>query len=447
LLSRRDASFAEPTAWLSSSSDCQRCCASRCGRALSASQTQLRIIAGKTIAIVKATRGNIVSHPPRSKVMLCQNALAMAMVNLSAAVHRSRLLPAALEFAARAQDRVPRPRGPGLADALARHPLEYLAGLYIWSVWVATVKIFAERAQGDFSNLKISRNICQVMGIHLQSAPPCPRNHLMFQDREEALDAPNTAPAVSSPLSEDCEGAATLLSPSLQSRPGEAIPAFEVKFLLPDPLAAEVQAWAHRCMQLDAYGDPKRGGAYETTTLYLDTPERDVFHRSAEYRNRKYRLRRYGSEGRIYLERKTRKGDRVQKWRTDVPLEELAVLATKDYPVGWSGAWFHEQLQERGLLPACRMTYERTAFVQRTADGPLRLTLDRQIRGTTASDWQLLPLAAGEPILPGEVICELKFRSGLPQLFKELIQQLQLEAGSVSKYRRMMAATGGMSGL
>lgn len=269
----------------------------------------------------------------------------------------------------------------------------------------------------------------------------------MFQDREEALDASNAAPVLPAPMSGDGGGTDVLLSPSLQARPGEVIPAFEVKFLLADALAAQVQAWAHRHMQLDAYGDPQRDGAYQTTTLYLDTPERDVFHRSPKHRRRKFRLRRYGSETRVYLERKSRRGDRVQKWRSDVPLEELAALATNEYPAGWSGVWFLERTQARALRPACRMTYERTAFVQRIDEGALRLTLDRQIRGIATSDWDLLPLAAGHAILPGQVICELKFRSGLPQLFKELIQQLQLEAGSVSKYRRMMVATGELGGL
>src|SRR5690606_22012896 len=117
-------------------------------------------------------------------------------------------------------------------------------------------------------------------------------------------------------------------------------------------LAAAVQAWAHNSMQPDAYGDPQRGGAYETTTLYLDTPEHDVYHRSRQHRRRKFRLRRYGEEPRIYLERKTRRGDRVQKWRSDVPLDELAALHTSDYLAGWSGAWFHERVQARALRPA-----------------------------------------------------------------------------------------------
>jgi len=269
----------------------------------------------------------------------------------------------------------------------------------------------------------------------------------MFQDREEALDASNTAPAAPADASEPQGGASAWLSPSLQARPGEAIPAFEVKFLLSEALAADVQAWAHRTMQLDAYGDPQRGGAYETTTLYLDTSEYDVYHRSPRYRRRKYRLRRYGCEPRAYLERKTRRGDRVQKWRSDVALNDLAAFSTSDYLAGWSGAWFHERVQARALRPACRMTYERTAFVQNTAEGPLRLTLDRQIRGAATSAWDLAPLADGQRILPAQVICELKFRHGLPQLFKDLVHQLRLEAGSVSKYRRMMSAAGGIIGL
>ncbi len=246
------------------------------------------------------------------------------------------------------------------------------------------------------------------------------------------------------------------LSPSIQRVVGEAIAAYEMKFLIDDALAQQVEDWAAAAMIRDAYADPAQGGAYQTTTLYLDTPGRDVFMRSEGHRRRKFRLRRYGSEERIYLERKTRQGNRVAKRRSDVPLCELAGLTCALEELlqrhtngtgNWPGQWFRERVTKQSLMPACLLTYDRTAFVRPMEpgmDGPLRLTLDRRIRGQAAQTWELIPLDGGHAILPGHVICEFKFRGAMPNLFKDLINRLQLQPGSVSKYRRMMLATGAM---
>lgn len=242
------------------------------------------------------------------------------------------------------------------------------------------------------------------------------------------------------------------LSPSIQRVVGEAIAAYEMKFLIDDALAQQVEDWAAAAMIRDAYADPAQGG-YQTTTLYLDTPGRDVFMRSEGHRRRKFRLRRYGSEQRIYLERKTRQGNRVAKRRSDVPLCELGGLTCpiEDLPQthtngtgNWPGQWFRERVVKQSLMPTCLLTYDRTAFVrpmETGMDGPLRLTLDRRIRGQAAQTWELIPLDGGHAILPGQVICEFKFRGAMPNVFKEVINRLQLQPGSVSKYRRMMLAT------
>jgi hypothetical protein len=233
-----------------------------------------------------------------------------------------------------------------------------------------------------------------------------------------------------------------LLSPSIQQVVGEKIDAFELKFLVPPEKAAEIQDWAAKWMEPDPYADPGQAGSYQITTLYLDTPQRDVFHRAAGHRSRKFRLRRYGAETRIYLERKTRRGDRVAKRRCDVPLDELAVLTGLPALDTWPGEWFRSRIDARGLQPTCRLTYDRTAFVLRTDDGPLRLTLDRRIRGVASGAWDLSPLGDEHTIPVDHVVCELKFRGVLPHLFKELIYALQLAAGSFSKYRRTMLAIG-----
>lgn len=247
-----------------------------------------------------------------------------------------------------------------------------------------------------------------------------------------------------------------LLSPSIRLAGTEKIPAFEVKFVLPLALADEVQLWATRCMEPDPYAGPGNDGAYQTTTLYLDTPQRDVFHRRAKHKNRKFRLRRYGDDSRVYLERKTRRGDRVSKRRSDVALDELDSLTSPLPLESWPGEWFRTRIDAAVLRPACRITYDRAAFMLRTPDGSLRLTLDRRIRGLPTDAWDLTPVAlADSPIdaalnhagctnavLTDQVVCELKFRSALPNVFKQLIYKLNLVSGSFSKYRRTMAANG-----
>jgi hypothetical protein len=231
-------------------------------------------------------------------------------------------------------------------------------------------------------------------------------------------------------------------SPSLAEPAGDRGPAYELKFLLDEARAREAEAWAAARLGPDPHGDPALGGAYRTTTLYLDTPALDVFHRMPSFRRSKHRLRRYGAEPRVFLERKAKDGDRVRKWRTAVPEGELALLAGPLAESAWPGQWFHRRLHERGLRPAALIVYERTAYVGAGAEGPMRLTVDRRLHGTTAGAWAVPAGAGGVPLLTDRAILELKFRLALPAPFKELVQTLRLNPGPLSKYRSCMTACG-----
>ena len=235
----------------------------------------------------------------------------------------------------------------------------------------------------------------------------------------------------------------TLLSPSLEGSARPGAQAFEMKFLLPDTVARELQTWAMQHLSVDAFADPARDYSYQTTTVYLDTPAFDVLMAAPGFRTRKYRLRRYGNEPLVYLERKSRRGDKVKKRRAKVSESELAYFgqtqSDAESPVTeWAGEWFREKVQRLDRRPVCRLTYDRSAFVKSSIEGPLRLTFDRQIRGVLTSDWAPTPVTEGRLILPGEVICEFKFRDALPAVFKQVIADMQLQPASVSKYRRMM---------
>src|SRR5438046_583290 len=70
--------------------------------------------------------------------------------------------------------------------------------------------------------------------------------------------------------------------------------AYEVKFLIPESKAQQVEAWARRHLAYDPHVDPAQGHTYQTTSVYLDNAEFDVFHGRAPFRRRKFRIRRYG---------------------------------------------------------------------------------------------------------------------------------------------------------
>jgi hypothetical protein len=223
---------------------------------------------------------------------------------------------------------------------------------------------------------------------------------------------------------------------------GTDAPAYELKFLLTEPQAREIEDRVRGRLDPDPRADPALGGAYRTTSLYCDTPQFDVFHRAGACKRRKHRLRRYDSAPWVYLERKTKWGERVRKRRTPVPVADLAGLALPMSAVEWPGHWFHRHLVRRQLRPVCRVAYERVAYMGRSGHGPIRLTFDRRLRGALTPAWEVAPVAGGLPLLTGYVICEFKFQTALPGLFKAVVQAMTLSPSPVSKYRTFLRATG-----
>jgi hypothetical protein len=233
---------------------------------------------------------------------------------------------------------------------------------------------------------------------------------------------------------------ASSLSPSLWKNREE--PAFELKFQLPEERAAALAAWAEAHLQRDPHCLAEMGYAYFVHGVYFDTPAFDVFHRSPGYKKKKYRLRRYGSNEKIFLEQKRKSGGKVAKRRIEVEEPELEKLRDTPTEIDWSGNWFHRRITMRKLQPTCGITYQRQAFFGANAEGPLRLTLDRNVRTRLANQWQVAPVTDGVPMLTGQVLLELKFRKHLPAVFKGLMQDFGLTPASLSKYRLAVQSLG-----
>jgi len=209
--------------------------------------------------------------------------------------------------------------------------------------------------------------------------------------------------------------------------------ASEVKFLV-DPISAHrIRDWARQRLSPDPYAGGDSRDEYRTTSLYFDTRDLDVFHRRGSFGRAKYRVRRYGDAQTVFLERKLRTPALLAKWRTQVALDDLPRVNDPSDDT-WAGRWFHNRLAARKLTPTCQVTYERTARVGGSDNGPIRLTLDRNVRVLAATGLEFRA-ARTQPVLDYRLILELKFRGTLPALFKELVEQFHLTPQPVSKYR------------
>lgn len=215
--------------------------------------------------------------------------------------------------------------------------------------------------------------------------------------------------------------------------------AFEMKYEIPMDQVPFIKAWAAKHLRPDPHGNE---GSYSTSSIYLDTPGWDIFHKMAGFRGSKLRVRRYGDAPFVFLERKTKRGDRVRKRRSKIAPHDLAHLDAAEPPAGWDAEWFHRCMTRRNFEPKCRVGYRRTAWFG-TAEGmPVRMTLDHDIVGVPVSRWDVSPLTGGQPLLPGGALVELKFHLKIPDLFSQLLPSLPMKTARVSKYRRCVTVCG-----
>ena len=231
------------------------------------------------------------------------------------------------------------------------------------------------------------------------------------------------------------------MSPSVDTRENREFAA-EIKFLVPPGVGEEIRRWARLHLAQDPHADPSLDDAYRITSLYFDTRDFDVFHRRGSFGRSKYRIRRYGPNPLVFLERKLKTHGMVAKRRATVDFAELVNLTTAEPSPGWKGAWYQRRLLARRMSPVCQISYCRTARVSMTAHGPIRLTVDRGVRALPAEGLVFRGTEDGARVSAHHDIVELKFRSETPLLFKRLVEEFSLTPHPVSKYRLAVAALG-----
>ena len=213
--------------------------------------------------------------------------------------------------------------------------------------------------------------------------------------------------------------------------------AFEVKFLVQPDVAARVRQWARTHLSPDPHGSGPFHDEYRTTSVYFDTTAYDVFHQRGSFGRGKYRIRRYGEDESVFLERKMRQAIVLAKRRTRTPVTMLERLRQAPDPE-WAGYWFHRRVIARDLWPVCQVSYHRTARVMARNGDQIRLTLDSDLRARLSRD---LRFARGTsvPVTDGRSILELKFKGTAPAMFRQLVEEFALNPQSASKYRLSVA--------
>jgi len=218
----------------------------------------------------------------------------------------------------------------------------------------------------------------------------------------------------------------------------------EVKFVVEAHMAAMIRQWARTHLDPDPHGGGLHGDEYRTTSVYFDTATFDVFHRRGSFGRSKYRIRRYGDDETVFLERKMRQPAVLAKRRTILSLAALPRLTESVVGADWPGYWFHRRVAARRLRPVCQVAYLRMARGV-TRDGEqVRLTLDADLRAIPARsarfprEVEVPPM----PALPGRLILELKYRGPLPAIFRQLVEEFALVPQAASKYRLGVIANG-----
>lgn len=194
-----------------------------------------------------------------------------------------------------------------------------------------------------------------------------------------------------------------------------------------------------RLLKRDENGD--EWGVYPIRSLYFDDAyDRAYFDKLDGVRDRdKYRLRVYHySDKVIRLERKSKRGDYIEKTSIEVTRDEADRLIACDV----TGLENHPKplmremyrlMRTKLLRPAVIVDYDRQAFLHPAEN--TRITLDRQLRtGLYCLDFFNFSIPTMPPLRPGESILEVKFDKYLPDYLRPVLASIRANRSAISKY-------------
>ena len=195
------------------------------------------------------------------------------------------------------------------------------------------------------------------------------------------------------------------------------------------------------CERLKGHMEPDAYGLTTISSLYYDTPDRQLIRTSIEKPDfkEKIRLRAYGpatDTTPVYLELKRKAFGIVYKRRVQATVPEVESFFSGTLNLDENGQIDRELTYFRNyykkLVPACMILYDRVAYCE--PNGDLRLTIDYNPRyRNDALSFDYAPV--GIPLLnPGETILEVKVQDTIPLWLVRILSEGKIRHGSISKY-------------
>lgn len=225
----------------------------------------------------------------------------------------------------------------------------------------------------------------------------------------------------------------------MQTEKRQALPArHELKFFVN---RAELEALRSRLYPV-LYLDPHcQDGPYRIRSLYFDDAFDSAFHdkQSGVMHRDKYRIRIYnGSDSTIFLERKRKMGDLIQKSSVRIT-RRLAERLINGDPRGLQNSPnaliqdMFVMMRTRLLRPKVIVDYAREAYIHPVED--VRITLDLSLRtGLSSVDLFNADIPTVCPHDRDVEILEVKFNNYLPDFVNGLLHGIDAERSAISKY-------------
>ncbi|WP_240377929.1 polyphosphate polymerase domain-containing protein [Bacillus piscicola] len=220
----------------------------------------------------------------------------------------------------------------------------------------------------------------------------------------------------------------------------------EKKYVITKDVYYKLRHYIAQVMHRDTHSEKnhyryRRGDGYTIRSLYFDSLDDRDFHEKVDgiELRRKCRLRTYMHDPDFcLLELKKKEGHHQKKSSYRLTKEQGKRLIAGDYQLllELNHPFLLEcyyMMMQHVYRPKSIVTYERDAFVAK--ENKIRVTFDQAIRGTESNfDLFSEQLQENDLMDATHVVLEVKYNGFLLQYIKELLEEVEKDQLSVSKY-------------
>ena len=224
---------------------------------------------------------------------------------------------------------------------------------------------------------------------------------------------------------------------------------FEFKYIISEATALAIREFVQGYLVLDEFGSTQPNLSYPVHSLYLDSPDLNLYQSTINGDKNRYKLRLRFYEDRpnapVYFEIKRRVDNTISKERGGVDRDEVdSILAgqlpsddhvvSRDPRQHQALRTFCRRVSALQAIPIAHIAYLREAWMS-AHDNSVRITIDRRVRCEPEPTAQLTTRMQDAVDVFGDyLVLELKFTNRYPDWFRELVRVFHLVQCGAAKY-------------